>query len=142
MPLAKEEFAEYQRLRRSAKYPGMGCGEVGRATERYKSSAAAAEIRCCQECHRKITAALQPDKATPALAAATPAPPIVGLPDTYEAMAEGLTRDAMTDRARELVFGTKQAPKGKRDKFSTVKPSAATQQNFTEQLFYHPGICD
>ena len=49
MPLAKEKFAEYQRLRRSAKYPGMGCGEVGGATERYKASAAAAEIRCCKE---------------------------------------------------------------------------------------------
>lgn len=114
MPLAKEEFAEYQRLRRSAKYPCMGCGEVGGATERYKTSAATAEIRCCKECHRKITAALQPDKATPA-------PPIVGLPDTYETMAEGLTRDAMTDRARELMFGTKQAPKGRRGKFPTVK---------------------
>ena len=47
MPLAKEEFAEYQRLRCSAKYPCMGCGEVGGATERYKASAAAADIRCC-----------------------------------------------------------------------------------------------
>ena len=65
MSLAKEEFAEYQRLRRSAIYPGMGCGEVGGATERYKASAAAAEIRCCKECHRKVTAARQPDKPAP-----------------------------------------------------------------------------
>ena len=65
MPLAKEAFAEYQRLRRSAKYPGMGCGEVGGATERYKASAAAAEIRCGKECHRKVTAVLRPDKPAP-----------------------------------------------------------------------------
>lgn len=114
MPLAKEEFAKYQRLRRSAKYPCMSCGKVGGATGRYKVSAAAAEIRCRKECHRKITAAPQPDKATPA-------PPMVGLPDTREAMAAGLTRDAITDRSRDLVFVTKQAPKGKRGKFSTVK---------------------
>ena len=52
-------------MRRSAKYPGMGCGEVGGATERYKSSAAAAEIRCGKECHRKVTAVLRPDKPAP-----------------------------------------------------------------------------
>ena len=112
--MAKEEFAKYQRLRRPAKYPCMGCGEVSGATGRYKASAAAAEIRCRKECHRKITAALQPDKPAPV-------PPMVGLPDTCEAMAAGLTRDTITDRAHELVFGAKQAPKGKRGKFSTVK---------------------
>ena len=82
MPLAKEEFAEYQRLRRSAKYPGMGCGEVGGATERYKASAAAAEIRCCKECHRKVTAVLRPDEPAAEIATATPAPPRDGIPDT------------------------------------------------------------
>lgn len=151
MPLAKEDFAEYQRLRRSAKYPCMGCGAVGGATERYKATAAAAEIRCCKPCHRKITAALQPDKA-PEMVGETPAPPMLGLPDTYEeririslgapwtlgsvedrqakaiskalsdaldvAMREGLVREAMADRAREIIYGVKNI---KPARFSTLK---------------------
>ena len=97
MPLPKDDFSEYQRLRRAAKYPCMGCGEIGAATERYRATAAAAVIRCCKPCHKKITAALQ---------AATPTPkpieppvnqdhfgPVSDLPDTYEA------RQAIADNA-------------------------------------------
>ena len=69
-------------MRRSTKDPGMGCGEVGGATERYKASAAAAEIRCGKECHRKVTAARQPDKPAPAIATGTPARSLDGIPDT------------------------------------------------------------
>ena len=71
----------YLRLRRSAKDPGMGCGEVGGATERYKARAAAAGIRCGQECRRKVTAVLRPDKPAPEIATATSARSLDGILD-------------------------------------------------------------
>ena len=96
MPKAKAEFAEYQRLRRAVKYPCMGCGGIGAATERYKATAAAAEIRCCKPCYDKIAAALQPEMPTPKPITETPADlvpedhpvdvaAVEGLPDTYAA---------------------------------------------------------
>ena len=99
MPKTKAEFAEYQRLRRAVKYPCMGCGEVGAATERYKATATAAEIRCCKPCYKKIAAALQSELPTPKPIPITETPaepprhpvdvdavaPVKGLPDTYAA---------------------------------------------------------
>ena len=89
MPKAKAEFAEYQRLRRAVKYPCMGCGKVGAATERYKATAAAAEIRCCKGCYDKIAAALQAELPTPKpITMADPEDhldPVEGLPDSYQA---------------------------------------------------------
>lgn len=101
MPLAKEDIAEYQRLRRAANYACMGCGEVGKASERYR--AAATEIRRCKSFYAKITAALLPAAQPIAQPTATPADPVVGLSDIYEA------RQAIFDGDYSLNHPTKMA---------------------------------
>ena len=60
MPYPREKHNKYQNARRLAARPCMICGELGEATEKYRSTPAAPEIRACAPCIAKITTPIPP----------------------------------------------------------------------------------